>query len=236
MPSEAVIPVEYDEVSKFSEGLAAVATNEKWGYINQSNEMVIAPQYRSADDFHEGLACVCETDNYACIDQTGEVAFRMRYGLYNDFSDGLNEFNGGYLDKTGEYVISISDYISGDENSWHSNMTDFHDGLALATIFKCRAESGYRHSSRAICIDTAGKIQFQLSGDGSYYVWDVPPFSDGLAGISLCDGYDEEDNAINKRGAYINEKGEIVIGPSTDIHKKAGGTAAKSGDASKTEG
>ena len=48
----------YDEVSPFSEGLSAVRVGDKWGFINQKNEMVVKPQFEGVRDFSEGLAAV----------------------------------------------------------------------------------------------------------------------------------------------------------------------------------
>jgi len=48
----------YDEVNPFSEGLSAVRIGDKWGFINQKNEMVVKPQFQEVRDFSEGLAAV----------------------------------------------------------------------------------------------------------------------------------------------------------------------------------
>ncbi|MBW4679932.1 MAG: WG repeat-containing protein [Microcoleus vaginatus WJT46-NPBG5] len=43
---------------KFSEGLAAVEIQRKWGYIDKTGKMIIQPQYEAAGAFSEGLARV----------------------------------------------------------------------------------------------------------------------------------------------------------------------------------
>lgn len=50
----------------FSEGLAAVSVNGKWGYVDTEGHFVIHPQFGSAGDFSEGLAVVTSspTDQY----------------------------------------------------------------------------------------------------------------------------------------------------------------------------
>ncbi len=58
----------YDQIDDFSEGLAAVRRDGKWGYINLQGEEVIPCQF--SDDFppgqfSEGLACVVDDRNEA---------------------------------------------------------------------------------------------------------------------------------------------------------------------------
>ncbi len=48
----------YAEVKPFSEGLAAVKMDSKWGYVNSYGQWQIFPQFDFAGYFHEGLAVV----------------------------------------------------------------------------------------------------------------------------------------------------------------------------------
>ena len=67
---------QYDELYPFSEGLAAVKKNEKFGFINTKGELVIPCQYQYAGSFKEGLACVVkdeEDNNISFIDAKGEI-------------------------------------------------------------------------------------------------------------------------------------------------------------------
>ena len=49
---------QFERVSSFSEGLAGVEQNEKWGFINTKGEVVIPCIYDEATWFSEGLAKV----------------------------------------------------------------------------------------------------------------------------------------------------------------------------------
>lgn len=51
-----VIQPEYDQVNKFSEGLAAVKRNGKWGYIDKLGHIAIALQFEEAGSFRHGMA------------------------------------------------------------------------------------------------------------------------------------------------------------------------------------
>lgn len=67
---------QYDELYPFSEGLAAVKNNDKFGFINTKGELVIPCQYQYAGQFKEGLACVVENEennNISFIDAKGEM-------------------------------------------------------------------------------------------------------------------------------------------------------------------
>ncbi|MGF1991855.1 MAG: WG repeat-containing protein [Nostoc sp. ZfuVER08] len=49
-----------DNRHDFSEGLAAIYMNGKWGYINPQGNIVIEPQFSQANHFSERLAYVCQ--------------------------------------------------------------------------------------------------------------------------------------------------------------------------------
>lgn len=81
---------QYDELYPFSEGLAAVKKDGKYGYINTQGELVIPVQFYGAGGFSEGFACVYD-ENYkvSFIDTKGEVAIKTPYQLqYNNYLQG----------------------------------------------------------------------------------------------------------------------------------------------------
>jgi len=78
--SGGFIPGQYESASNFSEGLAAVRINKKWGYINTAGAMVIDPRFDTARQFIGGLACVHDPGN-------------------SEHPAGI-----GYIDKSGKYV------------------------------------------------------------------------------------------------------------------------------------
>lgn len=49
-----VIPANYDEVTWFSEGFAAVRKGSKWGYINEAGKLVIPLKFTVANAFRKG--------------------------------------------------------------------------------------------------------------------------------------------------------------------------------------
>jgi len=71
---EYVILPKYDELRKFSEGLAACRIGDKWGFIDKKGNMIIPPQFLSIyEDFKDGLAIVeKEWTKWYYITKTGE--------------------------------------------------------------------------------------------------------------------------------------------------------------------
>lgn len=87
----------YDKLGAFSEGMAAVKKNGKWGYINIKGEEVIPCQYPNpyedytAPSFHEGLAAVQKNGKWGYINAKGEevIPYNITAEFAGDFSEGL---------------------------------------------------------------------------------------------------------------------------------------------------
>ena len=105
-----VVPLCFEVVGEFSEGLARFERDGRWGYIDQSGNIIIQPVFPWAEEFHEGLAHV---------QVTGTV---LGY-------DG----RWGYIDKSGAVVIPpTSRRMMGDDDGEESA---FHKGLAMVEIW-----------------------------------------------------------------------------------------------------
>ena len=61
---EQIITPQYEDAKLFSESLAAVKQDGKWGYIDTNNNVVISFEYDTANSFSEGYAIV---GNYSTI-------------------------------------------------------------------------------------------------------------------------------------------------------------------------
>ena len=116
---------EYDWVSIFSEGLASVKLDGKYGFIDKTGREVVPMIYDSAGSFLEGLARVKLDDKFGFIDHTGKEVVSLIYD--NDdiyFWEGLAsvKLDGkwGFIDKAGTFVI----------NPQYDRVESFRDGLA----------------------------------------------------------------------------------------------------------
>ena len=63
---------QYKNIGDFSEGLARVKLNDKWGFIDKTGKEVVPPKYDETGNFHEGLAKVKLNGKYGFIDTTGK--------------------------------------------------------------------------------------------------------------------------------------------------------------------
>jgi hypothetical protein len=68
--------LKYEDARDFSEGLAAVRLDRKWGYIDASGKVVIAPRFGDSSSFNGGVAVVNNGDNR--INRSGEVIWEHR--------------------------------------------------------------------------------------------------------------------------------------------------------------
>ena len=145
----------YDQIDAFSEGLAAVRRDGKWGYINLKGEEVIPCKFSDVftpGQFSEGLACV--------VDDRSEEDKK----LWNK--------RVGFINKKGEFVIT-GDYFTEAptlgtvwEDESHK-LPSFKDGKCAVwntAVFSLEGEgteSGWSkeyESNKIVLIDSKGKI------------------------------------------------------------------------------
>ena len=81
----------------FSDELACVEKNGKFGYIDKNGQEVIPFIYDIGGDFNDGLACVEKDGKYGYIDKTGDEVIPIIYDLGDHFSEGLR--SGVFVDK-----------------------------------------------------------------------------------------------------------------------------------------
>lgn len=196
-----VIPFEYDGImageggesitfNDFSEGLTAVAKNEKYGFINTKGEVVIPLEYDWVNNFSEGLAVVSRNGQYGAIDKTGKVVIPIEYDWLGDFNEGFasagiapeNEASKyGLIDKNNKEVIPFI----------YQQMGNFSEGLVAV---QKDGKWGY--------VDQENKPVIAINLDYEQ----VNDFSNGLAAV-----FDFEQNSDNMKYGYIDKAGKLVI-------------------------
>jgi hypothetical protein len=221
---KTVIPLCFDDVRMFWDGLAPVLAHGLWGYIDTVGTMVITPRFEYAEQFSEGLAVVGTSEKRYYIDRTGRVAIGPKFdvGSPGKFHNGRASASiggvGGYIDHTGSMVIRS------ESHSFHPN---FSDGLAAMEVngqwgfidttgtmvikpqFPRDFNSafgpgnGFRHGFAAVpiggkwgFIDKTGRVVIPGQFDGA------DSFNDGLARVRVAD-----------RWGYIDTTGAVVIAP-----------------------
>lgn len=99
----------FQSSGNFSDGLALVQLQGKFGYINKDGATVVEPKFRGAMNFSEGYAFVQEDRLYGVIDTTGKYVIPPRFeSAGSPFQAGLSivnvNGNQAYIDHTGMIV------------------------------------------------------------------------------------------------------------------------------------
>jgi len=122
-----VINKDYENADNFSEGLAAVEIDGKWGYIDVKGNIIIKPQFEQAGNFSEGFACVGKSitiegqygpqERYGFIDKTGKIVIDYQFYYSASFYEGLANVASSetgssfdiyyyFIDNTGKKILS----------------------------------------------------------------------------------------------------------------------------------
>ena len=181
--------------SIYSEELINCKDNEKWGYMNISEEIVIKPIFAYALPFYEGKAAVepvplkrrhkRDEHFYGFIDKNGEMVIPPIYqGAGLKFSEDLCAVANdgfGYIDAKGELIVPYQFYL-GDH---------FSEGMACVR-FTENGKYGF--------INRAGSVIIQPILDSAN------SFENGLAAVYLGKQFGKTlSGYINKDGDYIWE-------------------------------
>ena len=186
---DVVIPLKYDSIpynGSFSEGLAAVGIEGKWGFIDKSGNEVVPLKYDWAGSFSEGLAMVKLDGRWSFIDKLGNEILQLSNGEGENFSEGLAMVGSrgivsfgyyfdqyGFVDRLGNEVVPLK----------YSSASSFREGFAHVSNF---GSHGF--------IDKSGNTVVPLKYDSA------GSFSEGLAPVNL-DG----------RWGFIDMSGNEVV-------------------------
>ena len=100
----------YNRVDEFSEGLALIEQNGKYGYMDTQGNIAIAPQYDEAGNFSEGLVAVVLNGKSFFIDAAGNVVITLKdYDAYTNYREEI--IGGGSPNHY--YLYSLSEFNNG---------------------------------------------------------------------------------------------------------------------------
>lgn len=119
-----VIPLQFESVNDFHEGLALVTANGKKLFIDETGRAVMTPQFDIIHDFSEGVAAVnigekripnlgliSNPGKWGYIDKAGKLVLPLRFTHAEDFSEGLagvkDGERGGFIDHQGRFVFDV---------------------------------------------------------------------------------------------------------------------------------
>jgi len=210
------IPVEFDYIGEFENGLAKARKGDITGYIDKTGKFVKQYKYAFLGDFIDGVAVVKSSHDtfgsYGVIDESGKVIIPTNKDVISDLSNGLIRIWDNeetiYVDKTGKEVLRIKEYTG----------LDFHEGLVR--IISKENKEGFMDKTGAIVIPTIydyvgdfkDGLVFVIKDDKCGYIdktgkevipliYDhVGEFEDGLAKVKN-----------NFKYGYIDKTGTIVV-------------------------
>lgn len=179
----------FQDANDFSEGLAAVEKEGKWGFINTSGKIAIACQYDNVTEFREGLAAVEIDGNWHYINQRGKEVFEEEYEDALYFSEGLaavkKDGKWGFIDKNGNLKIDFQ----------YEDAGNFSEGkAAVANTIDGYQEWAYINAENEVVVD----YELYSATEGRLVL--VGEFQDGYA-LVTSDLY-----------CLINEEGKEVLG------------------------
>ncbi len=86
-----IVEPKYQSVQPMREGMGAIQTGGKWGFVDKTGKVVIPLQFESVKDFSGGLARAYKSLKWGFIDKKGAEAIQFKYQNTDDegFSNGL---------------------------------------------------------------------------------------------------------------------------------------------------
>ena len=207
---EILISPIYNYAWDFSEGLARVVQNYKYGFIDREGKTIAPCIYKRADDFSEGFAHVKQNNKWGFIDREGKTIAPCIYDSIGFFSEGLArvEQNGkwGYIDREGKTIAPCI----------YDRADDFSEGLAPVeqndkwgfidregkTMIPCLYDGAWGFSKGLARVVQNGKYGF-IDREGKtmipFIYDDATYFFEGLAGVKH-----------NGKWGFINREGKTI--------------------------
>lgn len=187
-----IVSPKYDEVTFFSEGLAAVMLDGKWGYIDKTGAEIIPLTYDGADYFSEGLAAIKVGEKWGYINKDNAIVISPQYDIASGFDKELARVCIGSwgadewydINKEGERILSWNNF---DRVFGYVSADRLPNGL-----IKVRQNRKYG------CVDENKKVAIPIIYRSIY------DFSEGVAPVEIGE-------APNVRCAFIDETGTEVV-------------------------
>ncbi|MBD2302010.1 WG repeat-containing protein [Nostoc sp. FACHB-190] len=228
---QITIPPQYDKVgessspyddidddewssSSFSEGLAGIKLNRKWGFINQSGELVIPYQYDKVQKFSGGVATVQVNGLWGVINPEGKWIIQPIDKSPIKFFQGIAKTDLSVIDKSRLQIVYDPIIYYWDKSGQPVGNFDnppllakeFQEELAIIEMWRRDFQpivrtSEYSSFSWNKCgyQDKQGKIVIKPQFDR------CQSFSQGLAAVR-----------VDKKWGYIDKTGKFIVTPQFD--------------------
>jgi hypothetical protein len=188
----------YDGFNSFSEGLAAVNKNDKWGFIDLSGKEVVPCIYDEIGNwgennhFQDGVVIVKKEKKSGLVDKSGKEVIScegitaLNNGIFrvSEKDKDKDEYKNRLVNKSGK---EISD-------SQYDQLDFFHEGIAIA-----------KSSDKYVLVNTDGK---ETVLEKAYSA--ILHFSDGMAAVQINGSGADMYNEDGKWG-FIDKTGKEVV-------------------------
>lgn len=98
----------YEYVGVFSEGMAQVRTNDKYGSVDEDGNIIIPIKYDYVGDYSEGKVQVRLDGKWGFFDSSGEIVIPYKFDYVNKFKNGKSKvkLNGdwSHIDENGVHI------------------------------------------------------------------------------------------------------------------------------------
>lgn len=189
-----VIPIKYDAVIDFSEGLCGVKNRQnKWKYIDKTGKDITMPIYDDVSAFKDGLARVWKDDKYGYIGKDGKEKTRFYTMIFNYKEDVAVANQGGEINEDGNVSGGNFFYIDKEgkrlSEKTYDDCYDFSNGIGM-----------YKSGNKYGFVDKTGKeITTAIFTSAKDFT------EEGVAAVEF----------LGKWG-YIDKTGKPVIAPKFD--------------------
>lgn len=126
---DLVIPYKYRLAKEFSEGLAAVYENGKYGFIDENDKLIIPYKYTIVlFNFSEGVTAVKLNNKWGYIDKSDKPITPFEYDFSYGFDEGMaavqQQGKWGFINKKGKLVIPCK----------YTSVYSFREGLVAVKL------------------------------------------------------------------------------------------------------
>ena len=177
-----LLPLRFDEVGPFQDGMAAASQGLLWGFVSTSGLIAIPLTFDAVTGFMGGVAIVYKDLKYGAIDLTGRIVVKPRFEMIRPADSVFFDNRAlvttydkkGFVSRAGTVAIPAQ----------YDEALPFSEGLAAVTRF---GQTGF--------IDTLGRMVIRPR------LWTPGRFSQGRALVLVGGSY----GYIDRSGAYIAE-------------------------------
>ncbi|MBE7042511.1 MAG: hypothetical protein E7399_03340 [Ruminococcaceae bacterium] len=234
---EYVTPCEWQHVSNFSEGYAAVqgfdfnGQEGKWGFIDRYGELVVPLVWDDVGSFSEGLAAVCLDGKWGYIDYEGSVVIPLQFGHTHayEFHEGMAEvyhpetIKSGYINKQGEIVVPLEyDTTTGFSDGW-GNVWNRNGDVYQYFVFD---KNGVENDQWSRIFEYSEGLAWAWGPAGRGYVDKsgnlVISIPENYHGNSFHNGLALIKDLTGEEFFYIDSSGNRVIKPPFKLHDEPG--------------